>query len=56
MALSVPDAAAACGIGERTIWRALQRRELPSVQLGARRLVRVADLEAWLAAHADGAA
>ncbi len=36
------------GLSSRTVWRILQRNELPSLRIGRRRLVRVADVRNWL--------
>jgi len=39
------------GLSRRTIHRILARGELPSLQIGRRRLVRLSDLREWLAGH-----
>ena len=39
------------GLIRRTIHRILARSELPSLQIGRRRLVRLSELRHWLAAH-----
>jgi excisionase family DNA binding protein len=39
------------GLSRRTIHRILARGELPSLQIGRRRLVRLSDLRHWLAGH-----
>ncbi len=36
------------GLSRRTIHRILARGELPSIQIGRRRLVRLADVRQWL--------
>ena len=36
------------GLSRRTIHRILSRGELPSLQIGRRRLIRLSDLRAWL--------
>jgi excisionase family DNA binding protein len=37
------------GLSRRTIHRILARGELPSLQIGRRRLIRLADVRNWLA-------
>jgi len=39
------------GLSRRTIHRILARGELPSLQVGRRRLIRLADVRRWLAGH-----
>ena len=39
------------GLSRRTIHRILARGELPSLQIGRRRLIRLSDLRHWLAGH-----
>jgi excisionase family DNA binding protein len=39
------------GLSRRTIHRILARGELPSLQIGRRRLVRLSDVRQWLAGH-----
>ena len=39
------------GLSRRTIHRILARGELPSLQIGRRRLVRLSDVRHWLAGH-----
>ena len=39
------------GLSRRTIHRILARGELPSIQIGRRRLVRLSDVRHWLAGH-----
>jgi excisionase family DNA binding protein len=39
------------GLSRRTIHRILARGELPSLQIGRRRLVRLSDVHHWLAGH-----
>jgi excisionase family DNA binding protein len=36
------------GLSRRTIHRILVRRELPSLQIGRRRLIRLSDVRSWL--------
>ena len=52
LALSMREAAQVAGLGFTTIRRVVQEGQLPTVRVGRRRLVRVSDLEAWLAEHA----
>lgn len=54
LALRPRDAAKALGIGERTLWNlTTPRGPIPVVKVGTARLYRVADLDAWLAAHVE---
>jgi excisionase family DNA binding protein len=39
------------GLSRRTIHRILARGELPSLQIGRRRLVRLSDVHHWLTRH-----
>ena len=39
------------GLSRRTIHRILARGELPSLQIGRRRLIRLSDLRHWLVGH-----
>ena len=48
LTLSIAEAAEAVGVSQRTLERALADGRLASVQLGRRRLIRRAALEAWL--------
>jgi excisionase family DNA binding protein len=41
------------GLSRRTIHRILARGELPSLQIGRRRLVRLSDLRRWLAGYEE---
>lgn len=54
IALSVSEAAAAAGISRAFIYRALSSAELPSSLLGRRRIIRVADLDAWIVERRAG--
>jgi excisionase family DNA binding protein len=48
LAYTIPEAAAACGLGRTTIYELIKRGELPLVKVGGRSLVRRQDLEAML--------
>ncbi|MDF2235766.1 helix-turn-helix domain-containing protein [Albimonas sp. CAU 1670] len=50
LAVSPADAARLAGVGRTKIYEAIGSGELPSIKFGKRRLVRVAAIEAWLAA------
>lgn len=52
LAVSVPEAAAAIGIGKTLAWELALRGELPTFQIGRRRLVAVEALEDWVAGQA----
>ena len=49
LAVSPSEAARMAGIGRTKLYSILAANELVSIKLGSRRLIRVADLEAWLA-------
>jgi len=51
LAYSIRQCAAAIGVSERQIYVLAERDGLPTIKIGGRRLVRVADLRAWLAAQ-----
>jgi len=51
LALSIRQCAAALSVSERQIYVLAERDGLPTVKIGGRRLIRVADLRAWLAAQ-----
>jgi len=51
LAYSVRQCAAALSVSERQVYILAERDGLPTVKIGGRRLVRVADLRAWLAAQ-----
>jgi excisionase family DNA binding protein len=48
-AIPVPEACERIGVSRSKFYELLNRREIESVKVGRRRLVRVADLERWLA-------
>lgn len=48
LAVSPADAAVLVGIGRTKLYQAMNAGVLPSFKIGARRLVRVAEIEAWL--------
>jgi excisionase family DNA binding protein len=56
LAYSIRQCAAAIGVSERQIYVLAERDGLPTIKIGGRRLVRVADLRAWLAAQPAAAA
>jgi excisionase family DNA binding protein len=39
------------GLSTRTVWRIIERGELPTLQIGRRRLLRLSDVRAWLDGH-----
>lgn len=51
LAVSPAEAARLIGLGRTKLYEALSSGALPSFRVGARRLVRIADLEAWLESH-----
>jgi excisionase family DNA binding protein len=52
LAVSPAAAARLVGLGRTTLYKALTSGALPSFRIGSRRLILVADLMAWLEAHA----
>ncbi len=57
MTLNIPEVAESLGVSVRTVWRLVGDGELPSCRIGGRTVVRVVDLEKFLAdlAGATGA-
>jgi excisionase family DNA binding protein len=51
IAVSIEEASAISGVGRTTLYQALGVGGLPSLKVGRRRLVLVADLQGWLSAH-----
>lgn len=51
LALKIRDAVAASGLGQTTLYEAMQRGELAFVKVGASRLIMRVDLERFLEAH-----
>lgn len=49
LSASIADSARHVGVCEKTIENAIRNGELPRVRLGRRVLIRVRDLEKWLA-------
>jgi len=56
LALRIPDAVAVSGLGQTTLYDAMQAGELAFVKVGARRLIMAADLLAFLERHRVGEA
>jgi len=52
LAVAPAEAARLAGIGRTRLYEAITNGELPSLKLGTRRLIKLADLEAWLDRHA----
>ncbi len=48
LAVRVEDAAKLAGVGRTEIYRAIRQRELVSLKIGKRRLIRVEALRRWL--------
>jgi len=55
LAISVPEVAQLLGISQKHAWTYVMRGELPSFQLGRRRLVALADLYAFIKSKAANA-
>lgn len=51
LCLTMDEAAEAVGVSRRGLYNLAGRDGLPTVKLGGRRLVRVADLQDWIAAQ-----
>lgn len=51
LAVSPAEAARMLGLGRTKFYELLSTNEITSVKIGTRRLIRVAELEAWLAAQ-----
>jgi excisionase family DNA binding protein len=51
--LGVPEVVKALGLGRSTVLKMLYAGTVPSVRVGTRRLVRAADLQAYVAGLAD---
>ena len=51
LAVAPAEAARLAGIGRTRLYEAITNGELPSLKLGTRRLIKLADLEAWLDRH-----
>ncbi|MCC0052552.1 MAG: helix-turn-helix domain-containing protein [Rhodobiaceae bacterium] len=49
IALSIPEAAAAIGVGRSTFYKLVSAGDIPVIKISNRTLVRVADLETWVA-------
>ncbi len=47
--LSVPEAARLLGISDKHMWSFIHRREIPTVRLGGRVMVRKSTLDQWVA-------
>ena len=56
LAISIPNAANRAGVSRSTIYNQLGNGNLASLKIGKRRLIRVADLDAWLERLAGKAA
>ncbi|MEZ5961715.1 MAG: helix-turn-helix domain-containing protein [Hyphomonadaceae bacterium] len=52
LAVAPAEAARLAGIGRTRLYAAIASGDLPSLKLGARRLIKIADLESWLDRHA----
>ena len=51
LALSIRQTAEALSVSSRQVYVLAEREGLPTIKIGGRRLIRVADLQAWLAAR-----
>jgi excisionase family DNA binding protein len=55
LAVSPAEAANLAGIGRTKLYEAMNAGVLPSFKIGTRRLVRIAEIEAWLQRLEDAA-
>jgi excisionase family DNA binding protein len=53
LTLTVPEAAAALGVGHSTMRLLVDRGDIPSLRIGKRVVISRKELAAWLDAHAD---
>lgn len=53
LALTIPEAGKAIGVSGRQIYNLARTSGLPTIKVGGRRLVRVADLEQWIKGQPD---
>jgi excisionase family DNA binding protein len=51
LAYSIPEAAAATGLGKTTLYSLISSGTLPSCKIGKRRIIASADLDALLQGH-----
>jgi excisionase family DNA binding protein len=51
LCLTVQEAAARIGVSDRQVYNLAREAGLPTIKLMGRRLVRAADLDAWIAAQ-----
>lgn len=56
LAISISKAARHAGIGRSTLYEQIKAGNLASLKIGKRRLIRIADLDAWLQSLAKRAA
>ena len=54
LAVSPAEGARRSGVGRTTIYKAIKNGDLKSIKIGARRLILVDALKAWLASHEVG--
>ena len=48
-AIAIPQACERIGLSRSTLYELLNQRQIPSIKVGRRRLVRIEDLDRWLA-------
>jgi len=51
IAVGPAEAARLAGVGRTRLYQAITEGELASLKIGARRLIKLAELERWLDAH-----
>lgn len=55
LAVAPAEAARMLGLGKTRFYELLAAKEIASIKLGTRRLVRISDLESWLARQIEKA-
>lgn len=55
LAVAPAEAARMLGLGKTRFYELLAANEIASIKLGTRRLIRISDLEAWLALQIEQA-
>ena len=53
LAVGVVEAAKLAGIGRTTLYSAISNGTLKSFTIGSRRLIRVSELDRWIASHEE---
>ena len=54
LAVSIPEATRLTGLGRSTLYAEIQKGNLKLTKVGARSLIKMSDLRAWLDAKSEG--